>query len=163
MQKPISKSIFMVSAFSVAMLNAQQHGARSLALQSLRSARPNVEWDSKKIVIADVTCDGIPDALVLGQGKGGVWIGVVSGTRQGGAGKTITMRFSVGEGSQDSFCAPAVRIELNQMDCTGDEDERLEGCRVTKGCNEFSVADDKCDSFHFYWDSSKKAIRWWRR
>jgi len=36
-------------------------------------------------------------------------------------------------------------------------------CKPTKGCHSFTVIDDECDSFNFYWDSSRRTLAWWRQ
>jgi hypothetical protein len=115
--------------------------------------------DIKTAVIADVRCDGKPDAIMLGSEGEKVWVGVAgdSDSRH----TPITNSFVVGKQSQDSFCSIPKRIEVASLDCdTGDG--TLPGCKKIKSCQSFSVVDDDCDPFNFYWDSARKTLRWWR-
>jgi len=133
------------------------------AIKALEEAKHEVKWDAKTAVVADVTCDGVPDTLVVGYEKDGVWLGVVPGPNAGKSAKLTTTRFSVGKQTQSSFCAVPVRIETDPIECEDEEFGALPGCKRIKGCLAFSLVDDSCDSFHFYWDSSRKKLTWWRR
>lgn len=129
------------------------------AISMLRKAQPSVGWDSRSKVVADITCDGKSDQIFVGYGKDdSVWVGVVQhGTRP------ITMRFPVGLHSQNSLCAVPVRLEIYPLKCSDEEMGDLPGCEEAKGCAAISVIDDSCDSFHFYWNTSRKELVWWRR
>jgi hypothetical protein len=129
------------------------------ALHFLTHDHPSVRWDEKSARVADVTCDGTPDTVVFGSESAKVWVGVVSPKHER---NPQLLSFPLATHSQDSFCAVPVRIELEPFDCDADG-EKLPGCKPVKSCRTFSVADDECDSFHFYWDSARRTIRWWRR
>lgn len=131
----------------------------SASVSALRKAQPTVRWVQESVVVADITCDGKPDRMAVGYGKDkSVWVGLVPrGAR------LITMRFSVGRHSQDSFCSIPVRLEAYPLTCSDEEKGDLPGCKEVKGCAAFSVIDDSCDSFHFYWNVSRKELVWWRR
>ena len=156
-------AFFLGIASVLASVNAmaQQRSPRS-AVDALREARPNVVWDSKSPVVADVTCDGRTDTVVVGYEGNTVWLGVVPGTSGRTSTRPLMLAFPVGRHSRDSFCAVPVRIEVNALVCRNEEGP-LPGCKPVEGCSDFSLVDDACDSFHFYWDSSKNTLRWWRR
>ncbi len=141
---------------------AQQQSSPRSAVDALKAARPNVAWDSKSSVVADVTCDGRADAALVGYEGNMVWLGVVPGASERNTSVPLTIGFPVGRHSQDSFCAVPVRIEVSPLECRN-EDGALPGCKPVKGCSAFSMVDDACDSFHFYWDSSRNTLTWWRR
>ena len=128
------------------------------ALIELRKTHPTVKWRSQPIAIADVLCEGKPGTVVLGSGKNDVVVGVVSGLRQH---KTEVLSFPIRSQTQNGFCGVPVRIKVYPRDCETDLGA-LPGCKPIKDCRSFSVIDDECDSFNFYWDSSRRAIRWWR-
>jgi hypothetical protein len=143
---------------------AQDQKVTDAAISILHAAQPEVEWDAKTAVSADVTCDGKSDTAIVGYVKSeAVWLGVVAGNNDNKASKPVVMKFLVGKHSQDSFCAIPVQIETHPIDCDGDEGETLPGCKKVKGCSDFSLVDNSCDSFNFYWDSSRKKLAWWRR
>lgn len=54
------------------------------------------------------------------------------------------------------------RVEISPHDCDSGEGP-LPDCKVSRSCKDFSVVDDDCDSFNFYWDSTHKKLAWWRR
>ena len=130
----------------------------------LNSAESKVKWDVTSAVIADVTCDGKPDAAIVGyENDKVVWLGVVIGGKKDIVLKPITMSFTVDSRNQTSFCSIPVHIEVQPISCKDEDIGTLPGCKEVKGCSEFSMIDNACDSFHFYWDSSKKGLVWWRR
>ncbi len=131
------------------------------ALDALRRAEPNAKWDDKSAVLADVTCDGNPDTIAVGYKRKKVFVGVVPGGVSEPASKPMVFEFSVGEHSQESFCETPVRIKTSPLTCRSWYG-RLKGCKVVRGCREFAVIDDACDSFHFFWNSSENAFNWWR-
>lgn len=155
-QRFLSIAIFsVVSAGSI----AADKTANLSTISTLHRAQPSVRWIEKSLVVADVTCDEKPDRIAIGYGEDkSVWIGFV---QSGGRAKTI--RFSLGRHRQDSFCSTPVRLETSSLTCTDEEMGDLPGCREVTGCSAFSAIDDSCDSFHFYWNASRKELVWWRR
>jgi hypothetical protein len=153
--------LFTIILLSVIATSAIAAGetAKASAVSSLRKAQPDVRWVEKTVVAADITCDGKPDQIAIGYGKDkSVWVGFIpSGARP------VTMHFSVGQHSQDSLCSIPVRLEISPLACSDEEMGDLPGCKEVKGCSAFSVVDDSCDSFHFYWNVSRKELVWWRR
>jgi len=139
-----------------------QTASAPASINALRNAQKQVRWDDKSAVVADVTCDGLPDTLVVGYQPDKVWLGVVHGAKRNVTPTTETLSFSLGK-SETSFCTSPVHIETAPIDCRSDEDDPLPGCKPVKGCREFSMVDGTCDSFHFYWDSTHKHLVWWRR
>jgi len=119
------------------------------AIKALQATNQKVNWDAKTAVVDDVTCDGIPDTVIVGYEQDAIWLGVVPGTKSDKLGKPTTTRFFLGKQTQDSLCAAPVRIEVYPIECE-DENGSLPGCKAVKGCSAFSLIDDSCDSFHFY-------------
>lgn len=152
----------LISLFAGAYAYAQEPAALATAANVLREANSKVAWDEKTAVVADVTCDGKADTAFIGYEGDMVWLGVVPGSKQNKPRKSMTIRFYVGKHSQDSFCAVPVRIEAYPIECEN-EDGNLPGCKPVKGCSGFSLVDEACDSFHFYWDSARSSLTWWRR
>lgn len=148
------KPIFMVGIF-LAVASAQV--SRTEAISELRKTHPKVKWTNKSTT-ADVFCDAKPSTIVLGSEKNDVVIGVVSGTHPR---KIQVLSFPIRPDTQDGFCAFPTRIETSTLDCETDDGD-LPGCKPIKGCQAFQVIDDECDSFNFYWDSSRQSLGWWR-
>ena len=124
--------LFIVSASLLSAGLAEADSQLAAAVEVLHSMNPTVTWDAKTARVADVTCDRIPDAIVVGYKSKAVWLGVVPGSKSTKVGKPITIRFSVGEHTQSSFCDIPVRIETYPIDCEGEEGS-LPGCKVIKG------------------------------
>lgn len=143
---------------------AQDLRTTDSAIAILHAAKREVDWDAKTAVSADVTCDGNADIAIVGYEKEqAVWVGVVPGSDKKRVSKPVMMRFPVGKHSQDSFCSVPVQIEAQPIECDDEELGALPGCKRVRGCSDFSIVDHACDSFHFYWDSSRKRLMWWRR
>jgi hypothetical protein len=150
--------VFFVAAILVTFANPQVTKT-DVAVSELQKAHPAVKWNSKAAIVADVTCDGKPDTtVVLGSEKNTVVVGVVSGEHST---KAQLLSFPIRRDTQDGFCTFPTRIEISPLDCDT-EGGALPGCKPIKGCQAFTVIDDECDSFNFYWDSSRKSVAWWR-
>ena len=154
--------IGLIALFSASLSGAQDNPDLKAALGGLQAAKPKVNWDEKTAVSADVTCDGKADTAVIGYEEGFVWLGVIPGYAEDKQAKPMTFRFTVGKDTQDSFCRVPVRIEISAIECKT-EDFDLPGCKTVKGCSALSLIDEACDAFHFYWNSSRKRLTWWRR
>ncbi|TMH89902.1 MAG: hypothetical protein E6H44_07605 [Betaproteobacteria bacterium] len=154
--------IGLIALFSASLSGAQDKPDLKAALTGLQAAKPKVSWDEKTAVSADVTCDGKPDTAVIGYEEGFVWLGVIPGYAGDKQAKPMTFRFTVGKDTQDSFCRVPVRIKTSAIGCKT-EDFDLPGCKAVKGCSALSLIDEACDAFHFYWNSSRKRLTWWRR
>lgn len=142
--------LFAVSAGGI----AADKTANVSTISTLHKAQPSVRWIEKSVVVADITCDGKPDRIAIGYGKDeSVWVGFI----QKGA-RVKTMHFSVGRHSQNSLCSTPVRLETSSLTCSEEEMVDLPGCKEVNGCSAFSVIDDSCDSFHFYWNASRKEL-----
>jgi hypothetical protein len=131
------------------------------ALAALRASNPKVQWDAKSAVMADITCDGIKDVVVVGYDAESIWVALVPGLKSGKLATAIVQQFLVGAGAQSSICEKPVRIVVSPLDCEGNAGP-LPGCKAVKGASGFGIYDDTCDHFEFYWDSERKALRWWR-
>lgn len=150
---------FVALVSAVVRVTAADASSDEAAISSLRKAKPVVRWVEKSVIATDITCDGKPDRIAVGYGKDkSVWVGFVPN----GA-PPITMHFSVGRHRQDSLCSIPVRLETSLLVCSDEEVGDLPECKEVNGCNAFSVIDDSCDSFHFYWSVSLKELVWWRR
>jgi hypothetical protein len=147
---------FFVAAISVASVNAQM--SKPQVVDELRKLHPSVKWNSKSAIVADVTCNGKLDTVILGSEKNNVIVGVVSGAFPN---KTQVFSFPVTAGTQGGFCAFPTRIEISPLDCKSDNGA-LPGCKAVKACQKFTVIDNECDPLNFYWDSSRKSFAWWR-
>jgi hypothetical protein len=144
-------------AFSIVVLLASMACAQT-PVDVLHRARPQAKWEMKSAKAGDVDCDGKADTVVLGSEGKTVLVGIVQAAPKS---SPIVLEFSIDPAQQDAFCAAPTVIEMSNMDCQSDAG-RLEGCKSSKSCKQFTVSDDKCDSFHFYWDAKQKGIRWWR-
>jgi len=143
-------------------VEAQGTNATRASLEILRKMQPHVTWDASTAVNADLTCTGGMDTAVVGYTKDRVWLGVVPAANARSSRKPVVDSFSVGKHSQNSFCGVPVKIETHTMDCDTETGVLL-GCVPIEGCMGFSLIDGMCDSFHFYWDSDRRALTWWRR
>ena len=128
------------------------------ALAKLKHEKPSINWKSQTAAVADVNCDAKPDTIIFGSDNATVYVGIVSGAR---GSKAEVLSFPINSHTQDGFCAAPVRITTYPLTCEA-ETGYLPGCKPVKKCQGFSVEDDECDPFNFYWDSNRKAFSWWR-
>lgn len=120
-------------------------------------------WNAKSAIVADVTCNGKPDTIIVGRRHRAVLIGVVSESEQGKPKTPIIVEFPTNHPiGQNAFCGTDVHIEKERLVCKTGDGVPLAGCRPVRGCSAFRADDGECDSFHFYWDSKRKALTWWR-
>jgi len=160
--KVIRRLLGVFLCFLTVVAIAQDLKATGSAISILKVAQPTVTWDAETTTLVDVTCDGKADTIIVGYEKDeAVWLGVVYGNKNNLVSKPLTMSFRVGKHSQDSFCSVPVQIKTYPINCSGDG-EALPGCINVKGCSSFAMADNTCDSFHFYWNNSLKELQWWR-
>ena len=153
-----NRNLLLVVIALVASANAKFNPS-ALAVAALHKAHPEIEWNEKSAVIADVDCDGKSEVIVLGAESGQVVVAVVS---VGNLDQQRLLKFPVRPDAEDGFCAVPNRVKVSRLECSTDEGP-LPGCKPIRSCKEFTVADDDCDSFNFYWDASRKTFGWWRR
>ena len=137
-------------------VTAQTPSPRS-AVNVLHRSNPAVAWDITSAKIADVDCDGHPDTLMLGYEKDQVAVGIVPGSKR----QPQVLLFPIKAGRQDGFCAKPQAINISPLSCD-DDGGPLTGCKVIAGCEEFSIPDEGCDAFNFYWDASRATVAWRR-
>jgi hypothetical protein len=129
------------------------------ALNALRKMRATANWNTSSAKMADFDCDGKPDMVLLGSEKDTVVVGVVWGAQSK---QPQVLVFPSGRQTQNGFCSNPKKIETVPLDCQSDSGP-LPGCRAAAGCKAFSIPDNGCDAFYFYWDSSRDGVSWWRR
>jgi hypothetical protein len=145
--------VLILGVFSIAQMSGSEAAATAL-----RKSRPTVSWNVGSAKMADVDCDGKPDTVMLGSEKGKVVVGVVWGSP---AKPPQILVFAVSAAAQDGFCSNPKTINVSPLDCQSNYGP-LPGCKVVPACKEFSIPDNDCDPFNFYWDSSRGNLAWWR-
>jgi len=128
------------------------------ALSVLTQQEPEVNWDPHTLLKADFDLDGMEDYSFGGKKGAQYAVGILKGPLNVQS-KHWTLEFSEDAGDQGSLCSVSeARISLEMLD-----DELVQGAHglpeIGKGIN---VSDDKCDSFHIYWDQKEKRFTWWR-
>lgn len=129
------------------------------ALNALRKLRPTADWNTGSAKMADFDCDGRPDMVLLGSEKNSVVVGVVWAAQSK---QPQILVFPSGRQAQNAFCSIPKAIETVPLDCQT-EAGPLPGCRAAAGCKAFSIPDNGCEAFYFYWDSSRLGVSWWKR
>lgn len=151
--------VLLVVVLILELISFAQTSGSHAAATALRKLDATVNWNVSSAKTADVDCDGKPDTVILGSKKDTVVVGVTWGTA---AKRPQLFMFPVGRPSQDGFCSNATTISVSPLDCQTNDGRPLEGCKVAAGCKAFSIPDDGCDPFNFYWDSSRGTVAWWR-
>jgi len=151
-------SEFLVVVLILEVFATAQMSGSQAAASALRKSSPTVSWSVGSATTADVDCDGKPDTIMLGSEKGKVVVGVVWGSP---AKPPQILVFPVSAATQDGFCSNPKTINVSPLDCQSNAGP-LPGCRVAPACKAFSIPDNGCDAFNFYWDSSRGNLAWWR-
>ena len=128
------------------------------AVDILQRTHADVKCDSNTRQLLNGLCDGSKDRVIWGSERGKVWVAVVSGKQRQ---NDRILSFPIAGAVQNGFCSLPSRIEIRPFNCESDQGT-LPGCKLVQSCQEFTVIDDDCDPFNFYWDSSRKSLSWWR-
>ena len=113
--------------------------------------------------MADVTCDGRLDSIIVGRDASNVWVGVAHGVSDWRGNRPSTvMSFPLGGGAQDAFCARPRVLSVHELVCINDNGEITPGCGKLPVCKAFSVSDEECDAFNFSWDDERQQLKWER-
>ena len=111
-------------------------------------------------LIVDIDCDGKPDKVSLSQSTESAKVRVIFGNRLH---KPATFSFNASRGRPDAFCTLPVRVQAESLDYDPSEAVgKIPGFQRSKTCLAFALADDQCDSLHFYWNHKTKKLEWWR-
>lgn len=158
--------ISLLSCLFAAAAGASSSHVRdvSTAHRVLRDGPPHqVTWRYSQHV--DINGDNERDEVFMSEDREHFYVGVVLGPICRSSVPSVVSFKRAGH-SQDSFCGPfesltpeklATREELVEM--VGEEpsdypfDTAAVGLRLIAG---------GCDSFHLFWNSSAKALDWWR-
>ena len=148
----------LINGFCVA--SAEPSTKRAIEILS-KLTHKHVTWNQRSAVTADVSCDGSPEKIVLGHRGNDVVIGVVPTNRSGNAKVQLFNFPATNTIGQDAFCGGEVHLGSGPLMCRS-EDGPLDGCRPKRHCKSFDAYDGECDAFHFYWDSKRKRLTYWR-
>lgn len=125
------------------------------ALDVLRRREPATEWDGKSLLHADLDLDGGEDYALAGTRKDRFVVGIVHGP-VGGESHVWTLDFPW-DGGEDALCSKHAKIALESLgDNPGPKAEH-----PAKGMG-INLHDDRCDSFHIYWNPAAQKFEWWR-
>jgi hypothetical protein len=141
-------------------VGAAAQGVRSDdAIAAFRKLDASVEWNVASAEIADVGCDGKPDTVMLGYKKDEVAVGIVFAAPE----KAQLFTFPIQADASFGFCLKPERIEVSPIICEFSDGTVLSGCKATDGCKAFSIANNGCDPFYFYWNSSIGVVSSWQQ
>lgn len=122
------------------------------AVDLLRQREPDTDWDSKSLIHGDFDQDGIEDFALTGIKGDLVIVGIVKGPVSPSSRHSI-LKFSWGDGDQDSLCSSNAKIELEEI--AEDDPPSRKGLGI-------NLHDEECDAFHIYWDPGQNDYDWWR-
>lgn len=159
-QKIVVIVMLFLCFFPFPDVESAEKGDRVFSFASKRMKK--VTWDKKSAIAVDINCDGSKDYAILGKSKRGVTVALIVGPFSEKS-RMESFEFFVGESWQDSLCKLPARLVIESLDYDPTEMVgKLPGFRRSKKCNAFRLADNACDSFHFYWDHQTNTLAWWR-
>lgn len=152
--------MLFLSFFPFPDVESAEKGDRVFLFASKRMK--NVNWNKKSIIEIDINCDGSKDYAMLGKSKQGVTVALIVGPFSEKS-RMESFEFFVGKPRQNSLCVLPARLKIESLDYDATEMVgQLPGFRRSKKCNGFCLADNTCDSFHFYWNHQTNTLAWWR-
>ena len=152
----------MLILYAVSVAIAASTETANEVLQLVSKRMTNVELDNKSIIAVDINCDEKKDYAILGKSKQGVTVALVVGPVSKKS-RIESFEFLVGKQSQDCLCQLPAILKAESLDYDPTEAVgKLPGFKPSKKCIAFALADDACDSFHFYWNHQANALTWWR-
>lgn len=170
-QKPEKKVFFILTLtltlFSLLILNLVEPWASEPEHRIVNIASknfPQVSWQSELIVLADINCDSIEDAAIIGIEKDNVLLFLWFGPQQNSS-KTETLRFGLRDPtSQLALCSnkPRLMMEDQKYDLYEELGENPVGYRTSERCKGLKLYDDLCDSFHIYWNHETGSLSYFR-
>lgn len=127
-------------------------GKAGSALDLLRVREPETKWDSASLLKGDLDGDGRVDYALSGM-RGSVFVvGIVQGPASSSS-RHWTLKFPTDGGTDEALCSGKARIKLEEIE--------KEGSAAKAGVG-INLHDDRCDSFHIFWDPEQKTYDWWR-
>lgn len=133
------------------------------ALKTLTQIAPGTKWDAKSAIEVDLDCDNKKDYVFLsqvdGQADGKVTIGMVMGKQPNKAYfSKITMTNDKKAACAGPASIPAESLDYEPKFTTG---KSVEGFKRSQ-CQSFRLESDKCEPYHFYWNTLHDRPAWWR-
>ena len=112
-------------------------------------------------VVADVDCDARPDSARVLRSDTALTVEVFR------AAATAPERLTIPVASdrQLAVCSAEARLAAEPLDYLPGREgiPVLEGFPSSASCHGLSLADDRCDALHLYWDGTRQRFRQWRR
>ena len=176
----IHLAIAALARDSLAQAESLKERTEPAPIELLSRWREDVQWKRDSLLLSDVTLDRETDAVVLGLKGNSVFVGIVAGPF-GKSSKHWILEF--GANSQDGLCGPAsgARLRLEKLPIPEDAPKTCESSEVARECRRWreaaqllylaaargskgiNLGDEKCDSFHIYFDPVQGQPVWWRR
>jgi hypothetical protein len=129
------------------------------ALERLSEARPNVRWETKRVLRADFDCDGRTDQAFLGRYGGRVYVGVVRAAAE----KPEILDFAVDAAIQEAICAEPAKLAIESLNYDPtDGVGPIDGFHRSHTCKGLELSGGECDSIHLFWNHASKSLDWWR-
>lgn len=152
-------TLFLAVIFATALQTLPPSASSGTALERLSESRPNVRWETKSGLRADVDCDGRPDQAFLGRSGGRVYVGVVRAAAQ----KPEILDFAVDAGIQKAICAEPAKLVVESLDYDPtDAVGPIDGFHRSRRCRGLELSGGECDPIHLFWNHASKNLDWWR-
>jgi hypothetical protein len=146
-------------AFGQAAEAQPRQSTQQEALRLLSASRPDIKWELKSALSADIDCDGSPDKIFLGRAAGKIYVGVVRAVIK----EPEILEFGVGPHAQDSLCQEPAKLKIESLDYDLDgEIGPLDGFRRSRRCKGLLLSGGECDPIHLYWNYNVNHMGWWR-
>ncbi len=156
--KTILTVVCLLTSCGASVFSQNATSARVTALSLLSLREPSVKWNRRSLLKADFDYDGVVDYALGGRKGDSFVLGIVKDSLSIQS-KHWTLEFSQDAGNQGALCSVEdARIRLERLSAN-EVEEVWKLPRIIRG---IKLYDDKCDSFHIYYDRKEKRFVWWR-
>jgi hypothetical protein len=155
----MTSTLVLAVLFATALQTVSAPASSRTALERLSEAQPDVHWETKSGLRADVDCDGGPDQAFLGRSGNRVYVGVIRATVR----KAEIADFAVDAAIQRAICAEPAKLVVESLDYDPTEAVgSIDGFHRSRTCRGLELSGGQCDSVHLFWNHASKSLDWWR-
>ena len=129
------------------------------ALKTLSQVAPTTQWDARNAIEVDIDCDNQKDYVFLTQAENKITIGMVLGKQ---IDKAYFSKINMADDKKAACPSPAALIvESLDYDPKFVTGKSVDGFKRSQ-CQSFRLESDKCEPYHFYWNTTQDRPAWWR-
>jgi hypothetical protein len=140
------------------MLGVAGDAGADRALDFLRAHKPGVKWRGR-VVHAEVTGDGVPDATAVGLTRDTVIVSTIVGPILLGS-EIVSTSWPISADGMPTECLDGLELSAEPIHLPLGEDDG--GVRPAGQVGLRLELASPCGTFHLYWNAKGRWFSWWR-